>query len=468
VNNNAPIKSDDQKPRASRPTPPNRHWRLRWTALALGSVVLGVVMAKSQAPSSPGTDTNAGAEPANGGLQAKRAGELASEPLELPARAPAMAMPRPVARADGGVAQWRTLEVGAGDAFAALMDEAGVNAATVHDLTNAGEAGQALGRIFPGDRIRLGFGAEGELQRLRYRSSPARGLVFERRGDGFSGRIVEEPLQRRLQYARATIRTSLFRAGARAGVSERLLTKMARIFGWDIDFVLDIRGGDRFTLVYERFYKDGRAVRTGDIVAAEFINQGRVYRAVQYTTPDGETAYYAPDGTSMRKAFLRSPVEFTRISSKFGERDHPTLKQMRNHEGVDYAAPRGTPIRATGDGRIEYRGYNGGYGRMIVMRHGGRYSTAFAHMTRFANGTGVGAHVEQGEVIGYVGSTGRSTGPHLHYEFRVNGEHENPLTVEFPSSESIQPARLDAFRQTISPLLAQLDTVTRAYASAAR
>ena len=454
-NKTSRIKTDYKNSSIERPKV-NHHWRLRWAALGLGSVVLGVVMAKTQPPGASVEEV----------LPQTAATEFRRVALELPAPAeqPAERVAETSERASA-VAYWRALTVKSGDTFARLLRSAGIAGDTVHALASAGEAGRAMARIFPGDKVRLGFGSDDRLERLAYQASPARQVVFERDEEGFTGRVVEESLQRRLHYARGTIETSLFEAGAEAGLSDRLLMELVGIFGWDIDFVLDIRRGDRFTLIYESLHKDGRAVRTGDIVAAEFVNRGQVYRALRYTNPDGETSYYAPDGTSMRKAFLRSPVKFTRISSTFGRRYHPTLHRMRNHHGVDYAAPTGTPIRATGDGRIAYRGYNGGYGRMIVLRHGGRYSTAYAHMSRFAGGTAAGRYVEQGDVIGYVGSTGRSTGPHLHYEFRVNGVHKNPLTVEFPSVEPVAPAHAEHFRQQIADRIAQLDTLDRAYAS---
>lgn len=388
--------------------------------------------------------------------------------LSLPAGLESRPTPRIEADAAAGIARWRTLAVARGDTFARLLADAGIDRRLVHALVAAGDHGASLARLHPGEELRLGFGPEGTLQRVVHRVSPERKLVFERDGDDFEGRAVNEPLERRLHHAHGEIDSSLFRAGAEAGLSNRLIMDLVGIFGWDIDFVLDIRDGDRFTVVYEAFYKQGELVRDGEIVAAEFINQGRIFRALRYTDPTGDTAYFAPDGTSMRKAFLRSPVKFTRISSRYGQRRHPVLGTMRDHNGVDYAAPTGTPVRVTGDGRIELRKRKGGYGNMVVVRHGGRYSTAYAHLSGFARGKAVGNHVEQGDVIGYVGSTGQSTGPHLHYEFRVNGVHRDPLTVEFPSVDPVADAHRDHFREHIRPLLAQLDTLHRAYAARAR
>ncbi len=431
---------------------PDPHWPLRWTALALGCIVLGVVMAKSQDPAAGSTADLSGAARER----------MVEEELAVP-DVPEDAPPA-VPASKPAVAYWNTRTVDDGDTFGRLLRDSGIGSETIHALASAGEAGRAMARIYPGDELRLGFDRADRLVRLRYQPEPDRELRFERTDGGFDGREIAHPLQKRFEHARGVIRTSLFEAGADAGLSDRLIMQMVGIFGWDIDFVLDIRRGDRFSLIYETFYKHGDRVRTGNIVAAEFINGGRAYRAVRYTDPEGSTAYFSPDGQSMRKAFLRTPVKFTRISSGFGQRYHPSLHRMRDHHGVDYAARRGTPVRATGDGRIDYRGYNGGYGRMIVIRHGRRYSTAYAHMSSYGRNTAPGRRVEQGDVIGYVGSSGRSTGPHLHYEFRVNGEHRDPLKVEFPSVAPVAPEYRDDFRASIGPLVHKLETLKRAYA----
>lgn len=430
----------------------NLHWRLRWTALAIGSAVLGVVMAKTQPPSD---------QPVPQPLVLP-AGEMQQVDLELPAPVPRQELV--ASTGNDGVVRWQTLAVRSGDTLGRLLARAGVDGEVVHDLARAGDLGRRLNRIHPGDTIEVGFGANGSVARVRYPLNPERKAVFERNGNGFDARVLAQPLERRIEYASGSIDSSLFHAGAQAGMNDNLIMELVGIFGWDIDFALDIRRGDRFSVVYESLYKDGEYVRNGDIIAAEFINRGQSHRAVRYTSEEGRTDYYAPDGTSMRKAFLRTPVKFSRISSGFGKRRHPTLGTMRNHHGVDYAARTGTPIRATGDGRIVRRGRHGGYGNTVEIRHGGRYSTLYAHMHRFARGQGVGSHVEQGDVIGYVGSTGMSTGPHLHYEFRVNGSHRDPLKVEFPSSDPVPEERLDHFRRQIRPLLAQLDTLNRFHA----
>lgn len=438
---------------------PNRHWGLRWIALGIGSVVIGVVMAKTQEPR-PAPDLS---------TTIATAAEMQRVALALPDRPSDGMVAVETGRADASAVtyEWRELTVESGDTFARLLSGTGIDYPVIHALASAGNEGKRLSRLRPGDRLRLGFAPEtGALQRLVFERSVNRRVVFDRQGDGaaFTGRVVEAQLERRLHHAHGEIETSLFEAAAEADLSNRLIMELVDIFRWDIDFIYSIRAGDRFTLVYEAFYKNGKRVSTGDIVAAEFINQGRRRRAIRYVNPDGEAGYFAPDGTSMRKAFLRTPVEFTRISSRYGSRRHPISNRIRNHNGVDYAARRGTPIQSTGAGRIVFRGRNGGYGNMIVISHAGRYSTAYAHMSRFASGHGVGSRVRQGETIGYVGSTGASTGPHLHYEFRIDGRHRNPLAIEFPSVAPVADAHREHFEEQIAPRLAQLGTLRRAYA----
>ncbi|HBD23718.1 MAG TPA: peptidase M23, partial [Oceanospirillaceae bacterium] len=250
-----------------------------------------------------------------------------------------------------------------------------------------------------------------------------------------------------------TIQNSLFVDGQKAGLSQKKLMEMAKIFGWDIDFALDIRAGDSFVVLYETTYLDDKPFGEGEILAAQFINQGRVVNAIRHS--DGN--YYNEQGYSMRKAFLRSPVDFFRISSKYNlKRKHPILNVVRPHRGVDYAAPTGTPIKASGDGKVIWKGTKGGYGRTIIIQHAGIYTTLYAHMSKYHSKISKGSRVKQGQVIGYIGSSGVSTGPHLHYEFRVNGVHKNPLKVEFPNVEPLNEQQMQTFAPLGEDLLDQL------------
>ena len=237
--------------------------------------------------------------------------------------------------------------------------------------------------------------------------------------------------------------------------------ELANIFGWDIDFALDIRKGDNFTVLYEELYRDGEKISDDKIIAADFVNDGKIYRAVRYKNPQtSESEYYTPDGKSMRKAFIRSPVHFSRISSGFNlKRKHPILLNKRPHRGVDYAAKRGTPIYAAGDGKVIFKGKKGGYGKVMILKHGSKYTTLYAHLKTYNRKLKTGSRVKQGQTIAYVGSSGLATGPHLHYEFRVNGVHRNPLTVRLPASNPVPKRYMDDFDQITAPVIAQLDLV---------
>ena len=360
---------------------------------------------------------------------------------------------------------WHEQTVAPGDTLAAIMTREGISRTTVHHLTNSNEHGSRLARLRPGERIRMAIDDEGELAQVIYEPSTTERLTFHRTETGFSARQSEIPLQRHIRQASGSVRSSLMQAGAAAGLSDAITLGIAEIFAWDIDFALDLRRGDRFHVLYEALYRDGEHVADGDILAVRFINRGRTFDALRYRDPDGETAYYAPDGTAIRRAFLRAPVEYTRITSGFGPRRHPELHEMRDHNGVDYAAPPGTPIRATADGRIVQRGWNGGYGRAVVIQHGERYRTLYAHLSRFRDGVGHGARVEQGDIIGYVGESGLATGPHVHYELLIDGVHRDPETVELPSGEPVADEHREHFAATTKPLGAQLETLERASAA---
>jgi murein DD-endopeptidase MepM/ murein hydrolase activator NlpD len=274
--------------------------------------------------------------------------------------------------------------------------------------------------------------------------------------------VLAAEIERRPAYAMGRITDSLYQSGVAAGLADKLIIELADIFGYDIDFVQDIRVGDRYTVIYEDLYKDGKKLRAGDILAAEFVNQGQSLRAVRYTDPQGNAGYYAAGGQSLRKAFLRTPLDVFRVSSNFSRsRFHPVLNRMRAHLGTDYAAPTGTPIKATGDGRITFMGSKGGYGRAVVVKHGSSYETLYAHMSRFRPGLGYGSRVQQGQVIGYVGTSGLATGPHLHYEFRVNGAHRDPRKVILPRANALPRQHVDHFKASSTPLLSQLDALHR-------
>ena len=314
-----------------------------------------------------------------------------------------------------------------------------------------------LDRLHPGEALRLVY-RDGTLFGLERKLSPSQTLKVVRGGSGFLADVLENPLEARVRTIRGVIDSSLFEAVIAAGAHDETALRLAEIFGWDIDFVLDVRPGDSFVVTYEELSQDGEYVKDGPILAASFVNQGREYKAVRYVDPTGAANYYTPEGLSLRKAFLRAPLKFTRISSRFNlKRRHPILNRIRAHKGVDYAAPSGTPIRAAGDGRIRFAGRKGGYGNVIEIDHGHGIVTLYGHMSRFAKGMRAGRRVTQGTVIGYVGRSGLATGPHLHYEYRVNGVHKNPQTVKLPDAAPINPQWREDFLARSTEALVTLE-----------
>jgi len=312
-------------------------------------------------------------------------------------------------------------------------------------------------RLKPGELLRFTHRG-GELVGLERKLSDSETLKITRDANGFSSDVLENPLEVRTRTASATIQNSLFQAAADADLSDRVAFDLAEIFQYDIDFVLDIQAGDRFTVVYEEIFQDGVPLRIGNILAAKFVNDGREYRAVRYTDAEGHGQYFSPDGKSLRKAFIRAPVQFSRVSSRFNpSRKHPVLNRIRAHRGVDYAAPVGTPVRAAGEGRVKFVGRQGGFGNVIELEHGSGVVTVYGHLSRFASSLRRGQRVELAQVIGYVGMTGLATGPHLHYEYRVRGVHKNPQTVPLPDAEPIATAERERFMADTAPLVNMLD-----------
>jgi murein DD-endopeptidase MepM/ murein hydrolase activator NlpD len=359
--------------------------------------------------------------------------QLVREPIDLPQLE---AQPQPEARF---VTQERVLR---GDTVAALFERLGIRDSRALDFLRADATGRTIYRqLVPGRMIQAETGSDGELLTLRYFLSAASLLEVQREGQGFRARsraVTEPP---RIMYATASIRSSLFAATDAAGIPDAIAMQVTRIFATDIDFHTDLRKGDRFSVAYEMIYDSGELVAPGRIVAAEFVNDGRVYQAVLFEDDEGGESYYSLDGSNRAKAFLRSPVEFSRVSSGFGGRFHPIFKNWRAHTGVDFAAARGTRVIASADGHVVAAGVRGGYGNTVEIRHGGGVTTLYAHLSGFAKGVRAGARVRQGEPIGYVGSTGFATGPHLHYEFKIAGMHQDPMRVALPKAEPV-PARL--------------------------
>lgn len=351
---------------------------------------------------------------------------------------------------------WHDVTVERGDSLAGIFSSLGLSATDLHHLVQ-GEEGERLARIKPGQELQIGVDDD-RVEELVLHEDRLTAIRYRRDGDSFTQEREQQEPERRTRHAEGTIERSLFLAGQRAGLSDRLIMELTDIFAWDIDFMLDIRQGDQFYVIYEELYHEDEHIGDGRILAAEFNNREEPHRAVHFEDPDGRSDYYTPEGRSVRRAFIRTPVEFTRISSHFGPREHPVLHTRRQHKGVDYAAPTGTPIKAAGDGVVTHVGRKGGYGKAVQLKHGQRYSTLYAHMSRTAN-LSVGQRVEQGKTIGYVGQSGFATGPHLHYEFLVDGQHKDPVKVDLPEAEPIDPEYRQAFERAATPLLARLDNL---------
>ncbi len=416
----------------------------KWSGAVLGVVALCTLCVQAI--------TTTRIEQAHSGSWQTLALPLANPPAAEPA-APAVAELPPESLLKESV-----FKVRSGDSLSVLFERAGYGPAIVHQVAYETEHGKEFTRIYPGQDIRFFADGDHQLVRAEFARNELDYYAVERAENGFvSSHVIREP-EVFPQVKSGTIDTSFYLAGQQAGLSDNQIMELAALFGWDIDFVLEIRQGDSFSVVYQERYLDGRQITHGNILAAEFINQGRVHRAVRYEDSAGRVAYYSPEGESMRKAFLRTPLDVFRISSHFNlNRRHPVLNTIRAHNGTDYAAPTGTPIKATGDGRVTFAGVNGGYGNMVRIQHGQNYQTVYAHMSRFASGVREGVYVRQGQVVGYVGMTGLATGPHLHYEFYVNGTVRNPVTVALPNGEPIPAAELASFGQLAQPMLALLD-----------
>jgi murein DD-endopeptidase MepM/ murein hydrolase activator NlpD len=362
---------------------------------------------------------------------------------------------------------WESVPVRSGQTLDGIFRQQGFPIALLHRILSLNGDTRGLTKIRPGEVFEFRTGASGEFRQMRYALDEERFLIVVADvADQLHADIIVREIAAEIAEAEGVIESSLFLAGKRAGLKDAMIMKLANIFGWDIDFVLDIRKGDRFMLVYEKLYRDGEFLRDGDILAATFINQGERFQAIHFE--EGETSgYFAPDGRNMRKAFLRAPLNFSYISSGFNPRRvHPVLKRIRPHRGIDYFAPRGTPVYAAGDGTVVRSAYSKANGHHVFIKHAGSIETRYLHFTNRA--VKKAQKVKQGQTIGYVGSTGLATGPHLHYEFVVNGVHRNPRTVPLPKVEPLEGGLLTAFREQSAPLLTQLSRMESASLYASR
>jgi murein DD-endopeptidase MepM/ murein hydrolase activator NlpD len=354
-----------------------------------------------------------------------------------------------------------TLKVGRGDTMEKMFRRNELDVGELFEIARLDIAGKQFRRIKPGDVFEIQH-EEGQIVSIYSKLDLTSALQVTRSDEGFLAEIVERPIEIRKRFAYGVIETSLFESAAQAGLSDKTIMNVAGIFAWDVDFILDIREGDNYYIQFEEVWQDGEYVTDGEIVAAEFNNNGRQIQAIRFKDKDNKTDYFTPKGDSVRKAFIRAPVDFTRISSNFNpKRRHPILNTIRAHRGVDYAAPRGTPIKAAGDGKVIFRGTKSGYGKCVILQHGGNITTLYAHMSNFNAKAQLGTRVRQGQTIGYVGKTGLATANHLHYEYRVNGVHRNPRTVALPDAEPIADEYRQRFLAEAGPILEELEQFKR-------
>ena len=358
------------------------------------------------------------------------------------------------------------IKVKSGDTLGELFTKNNLSYSDMLSIIENEEAKKYLTRMKPGEQIAVNtFDDNGHIQTLNYEIDVENTLVIERYAENkFSTEIKTTPLDVRTAYAHGVIKDSLFLAGKDAGLSDSLVMNLAGIFQWDIDFVSNIRKNDSFTVIYEQLWRNGEYLTNGKILGAEFINDGDVFHAIRFVDENDDGNYYSPDGKSMKKAFLRAPIAFSpRVTSSFNpKRFHPVLKTTRPHRGVDYGGPMNTPILAAGDGKVIFRGRKGSYGNTVILQHGGNITTLYAHLNKFNGKVKSGSRVKQGQTIGYLGRTGRVTGKHLHYEYRLNGVHRNPRTVKLPNAKPLPQKYKTDFEKIMKPLLAQLDVIKRA------
>lgn len=455
----------DYKPSTGKKVEKRSAWP--WFAAGLGIPLIGIALILSW-PDTPADDAFVAEEDVT--LEAAPAAfdtdiELAEDPVdpapvpedvlvqvievadEFPDFHPPLALPPEFDRLQ--------LTIKRGDTLDRLFRRNKLSLSDLSVMVQLPEAAPYLKKLIPGNELSIEHD-EGKLVSLYRELDLTTALAVTREESGFIAQIIERPIEIRKKRAYGRIESSLFESAQEAGLPDKTVMNLAGIFAWDVDFVLDIRSGDDYYVLFEQIFQDGEYVSDGEIIAAEFNNNGRTIQAIRYTDKNGRADYFTPDGQSVRKAFLRAPVDF-RVSSSFNpNRRHPVLKTVRPHRGTDYAAPSGTPIKAAGDGKVIFRGVKSGYGNVVILQHGGNITTLYAHMSKFASKVRNGTRVRQGQTIGYVGKTGLVTGVHLHYEYRLNGVHRNPRTVKLPQAEPIQDEYRADFLSSVEPILDEL------------
>lgn len=357
---------------------------------------------------------------------------------------------------------WRSERIQRGDTIAEILRRLNIDDNSASQYLRSNKAAESLHQLSSGKNVQAETLADGSLLSLRYINNSGNQVIIEQKDGNFTTRIMNAQIEKRIFMRTGYINSTLFAATDAAGMPDAAANQLADIFSGDIDFHRDLRKGDKFSVIYEMNYSNGEPVSTGNVLAAEFINQGHQYRGLYFEMTQNNGNYFSPDGKSMRKAFLRSPIEFSRVSSGFKlSRFHPVLNKWRAHKGVDYAAAIGTKVKVTADGTIDFVGQQGGYGNVVIVNHQGRYSTVYGHLSRFASGLRPGQRVSQGDIIAFTGQSGLATGPHLHYEFKINGQQHDPLRVALPDARPInalQKAQFQTATASINELLNMLSS----------
>ena len=370
-----------------------------------------------------------------------------------------LSIPEALSEAQANQTFWRQESIRRGDTIATILNRLDISNQDSSDFLQAARTSRAMRQLKPGKTVYAQTTADGELLTLRYMFGNEELFLMEKTDDEFV--MTEQPieLESQIHMKSGVIHRSLFAATDNAGIPNGIAIQMTEILASEVDFHRDLRQGDRFTVVYETLSSNnGRRAKTGRVLAVEFVNKGKSHQAIYFKSSNGTDGYYTSEGESLRKAFLLSPLDFTRVSSGFtNARFHPILKEWRAHRGIDYAAPTGTPVKATASGIIAFSGSQKGYGNLVVLKHNGKYETAYGHLSRFASGMSKGKRVNQGEVIGYVGSTGMATGPHLHYELRIDGVQRDPTKVILPTAPPIAKKDLNNFQKETQTLVARLN-----------
>lgn len=352
------------------------------------------------------------------------------------------------------------IKVKSGNTLSGILNDQGITVDQMPQLLTDDIVKKYLSNLKIGQQMTVRTLENGEFHSLSTRIGSDRKITIRKSMGDFAVAAIDLPVEKERVVTSGTIEQSLYAAAEQANLKQSTIMELSDIFQWELDFARDIRKGDQFSLVYDRLYREGKYIGDGDILAAEFVRAGKTHRAIRFTDDEGVSGYYSPDGRSKRRTFLRHPVDVVRITSKFDpKRMHPVLHKIRAHHGVDYGSPHGTPIRATADGKVVYSGNKSTYGKTVILKHGQKFSTLYAHMSKISAKSDVGKKIKQGEVIGYVGRTGRVTGTHLHYEFRINGAHVDPLKVQLPEAKPIAANYRDDLRLLADDMIAQMRSV---------